>query len=146
VRGLLAEILSSEADITVVDMEAGLEHLSRSGGTLRYVDHLLVIVEPYSKAVETARRTLVLAAELGIPRVSIVASKVREPREMDLLRAFCAETGGELLAEIPYDDEIRVADRDGLAPLDAAPNSAMVKAVAALADQLDSSWATIASA
>ena len=145
-RGLLAEILSSEADITVVDMEAGLEHLSRSGGTLRYVDHLLVIVEPYAKAVETARRTLVLAADLGIPRVSIVASKVRDAQEMQILDRFCAETGAELLASIPYDDEIRIADREGLAPMDAAPRSAMVAAVTALAEHLDSNWAKIPSA
>ena len=145
-RGLLAEILSSEADITVVDMEAGLEHLSRSGGTLRYVDHLLVIVEPYAKAVETARRTLVLAADLGIPRVSIVASKVRDVQEMDILERFCVETGAELLASIPYDDEIRIADREGLAPMDAAPRSAMVAAVTSLAEQLDSNWAKVPSA
>ena len=44
-RGLLGELLSSQTDVTVVDMEAGLEHLSRSGGTLRYVDELLVVTE-----------------------------------------------------------------------------------------------------
>ena len=145
-RGLLAEILSSEADVTVVDMEAGLEHLSRSGGTLRYVDHLLVVVEPYAKAVETARRTLVLAAELGIPRVSILASKVRDDAERDLVERFCAETHSELIGMIPYDDAVRLADREGLAPMDAAPDSRMVKTVSALAEQLDSNWAKIASA
>ena len=34
--------------ITVIDMEAGLEHLSR--GTDRHVDTLLVVAEPYIKA------------------------------------------------------------------------------------------------
>ena len=145
-RGLLAEILSSEADITVVDMEAGLEHLSRSGGTLRHVDHLLVIVEPYAKAVETARRTLALAEELGIPRTSIVASKVRDAEELALISRFCVETGADLIAVVPYDDAVRLADREGLAPMDAAPDSAMVRSVAALAAQLDSTWARIASA
>lgn len=145
-RGLLAEILSSEADVTVVDMEAGLEHLSRSGGTLRYVDHLLVVVEPYAKAVETARRTLILAEELGIPRTSILGSKVRDDEERLLLERFCAETGSELIGTIPYDDEVRMADRDGLAPMDAAPESNMVRTVSALAEKLDSSWVKIASA
>ena len=145
-RGLLAEILSSDADVTVVDMEAGLEHLSRSGGTLRYVDHLLVVVEPYAKAVETARRTLVLAAALGIPRVSILASKVRDDAERELVQKFCLETQAELIGSIPYDDEVRLADREGLAPMDAAPQSRMVESVSALAAQLDSNWAKIASA
>ena len=45
--------------MTIVDMEAGLEHLSR--GTGRHVDALLVVMEPYYKSLETARR----CAELG---------------------------------------------------------------------------------
>ena len=135
-RGLLAEILSSEADVTVVDMEAGLEHLSRSGGTLRYVDHLLVVVEPYAKAVETARRTLTLAADLGIPRISILGSKVRDPEEEALLLALCAERGAELAGMIPYDDAVRRADREGRPPIDTTPDSPMVRAVDLLADSL----------
>ena len=136
-RGLLAEILSSEVDVTVVDMEAGLEHLSRSGGTLRYVDQLLVVLEPYAKAVETARRTLLLAQELGIPRISVLASKVRDKDEMAVVDRFCAETGAELIAVIPYDDAVRLADREGAAPIDVSPGDPMVRAVGALADRLE---------
>jgi CO dehydrogenase maturation factor len=123
--------------VTVVDMEAGLEHLSRSGGTLRHVDHLLVVVEPYAKAIETARRTLLLATELGIPRISILASKVRDDEEMQIVERFCAETGSELIGVIPYDDAARLADRAGLAAIETAPDSPMVRAVAALAARLE---------
>lgn len=137
-RGLLAETLSSEAEATVVDMEAGLEHLSRSGGTLRYVDHLLMVVEPYAKAVETARRTLALAADLGIPRVSVLASKVRDEEEAALVERFCQEAACRLSAIIPYDDGVRLADREGLPPIDAVPDGPMVSAVQALAESL---WA-----
>ena len=139
-RGLLGEILSAEADVTVVDMEAGLEHLSRSGGTLRYVDHLLLVVEPYARAVETARRSLVLARDLGIPRIGALASKVREPGELALVERFCAEAGIALLATIPYDDAVRLADRAGLAPIEVAPGSPMVSAVAGLAESLEAAW------
>jgi len=45
VRGMLADALS-DVDVVLVDMEAGLEHLSRSGGTLAYADVLLVVYEP----------------------------------------------------------------------------------------------------
>lgn len=51
----------------VADMEAGLEHLSWAGGTLRYVDVLLVVVQPTSKVMMTADRTHKLALELGMP-------------------------------------------------------------------------------
>jgi CO dehydrogenase maturation factor len=34
VRSLLGAAIEDEADLALVDIEAGLEHLSRSGGTL----------------------------------------------------------------------------------------------------------------
>ncbi|HLZ29960.1 MAG TPA: hypothetical protein VKV73_21780 [Chloroflexota bacterium] len=108
-RGLLGGLLSTQAEMTVVDMEAGLEHLSRSGGTLRYVDHLLVVVESYAKAIETARRTVRLAQALGIARISLLASKVREDLELALLDPLRAEFGVELIGVVPYDDAARLA-------------------------------------
>ncbi len=67
-RSLLGAAIEEEADVTLVDMEAGLEHLSRSGGTLAYADVLLMIMEPSRKSILTAQRTLALANELGIPK------------------------------------------------------------------------------
>jgi len=142
VRGLLGELLSSQAEMTVVDMEAGLEHLSRSGGTLRYVDHLLVVVEPYAKAIETARRTVRLARELGIVRTSLLGSKVREPSDLTLLESLGAELGVELMSAIPYDGAARLADRAGLPTIEVAPESALVRAVDDLAKRLGAAQAS----
>ena len=122
--------------MTVVDMEAGLEHLSRSEGTLRYVDHLLVVVEPYAKAIETARRTVRLARDLGITRVSLLASKVRDDAELALLDRLRSDSATELLGVVPYDDAARLADREGLPTIEVAPDSALVVAVERLADAL----------
>ena len=143
-RGLLGELLSSQTEITVVDMEAGLEHLSRSGGTLRYVDQLLVVTEPYAKATETARRTVHLALDLGISNVGIVANKVREQSELELLERIRAETGVELISVIPYDDAARLADREGVPPIEVAPDSAVVRAIEQLARTLEAQWAVAA--
>lgn len=135
-RGLLGELLSSEADVTIVDMEAGLEHLSRSEGTLRYVDHLLVVVEPYAKAIETARRTVRLARDLGIARVSLLANKVRDDAELSLLNELRCQTATELVGVVPYDDAARLADREGLPTIEVAPDSPLVLAVQQLAGAL----------
>ncbi len=139
-RGLLGDILSAEAEVTVVDMEAGLEHLSRSGGTLRHVDRLLLVVEPYVKAIETARRSLVLARDLNIPAIGVLANKVREPEELVLIEQFSADHGVGLVGPIPYDEAVRLADRDGRPAITAAPDSPMVHAIAALADSLEGAW------
>lgn len=141
-RGILGELLSEERQLTIVDMEAGLEHLSRSDGTLRHVDLLLVVLEPYRKALVTAHRTQRLAKELGIPRVAAILNKVRDEEERIDLEATAAEWELPILGAIPYDDAVRIADRRGQALLDVAPDG---PAAVAIADLLDRVTAELAS-
>ena len=135
-RGLLAEIVSKQADVTVVDMEAGLEHLSRSDGTLKHVDHLMIVVEAYVKSIQTAHRTIALARELGIPKISLLASKVRDEGELAAIQRVCEQTGFTMIGVIPYDESVRLADREGRPPIEVAPDSPMVRAVEELASSL----------
>jgi len=114
VRHLLSGILKEEGVITVVDMEAGLEHLSR--GTDRHVDMLLVVTEPYFKALETARRCTELARELGIPRIVAVANKYRSGEDLAAIRNYAEKHGLEVVGEVPYDEEIQRADLAARAP------------------------------
>ncbi|MFN2388975.1 MAG: hypothetical protein ABR575_05140 [Actinomycetota bacterium] len=136
-RGMLGDILSEGHQLTIADMEAGLEHLSRSGGTLRHVDLLLVVLEPYRKALETARRTLALASDLGIPRIYGVASKVQDDDDRKMVDEFAAMLGLPLLASVPYDDAVRAADRKGTAIIDEAPDSAAVRSIDQLLDRIE---------
>ena len=78
VRGLIGEIVSKgddERDI-IVDMEAGLEHLSR--GTGKHLSAFVATIEPYYRSMEVAGRVAALAAELGVGEVWAVANKVRD--------------------------------------------------------------------
>ena len=74
-RELTSKIAEMDSQHVVLDMEAGVEHLSR--GTTRNTDILLVIAEPYYKSLETAARVAALGQELGIPRVYTITNKVR---------------------------------------------------------------------
>jgi CO dehydrogenase maturation factor len=130
VRQLLAGILENCQVATVVDMEAGLEHLSR--GTDRHVDTLLVILEPYFKALETARRCAELGRELGIPRVWGVANKLRGPEDTQAVRAYAAAHGLRLAGEVPFDQGVHQAELAGQAP-PAGPEAPAARAVADLA-------------
>ena len=112
-RSLLGAAIEEEADITLVDMEAGLEHLSRSGGTLAYADVLLIIMEPSRKSILTAGRTIGLAAELGIPLVYGVGNKARLPEDGDFFRTVAAEYGVPLAGIIPHDPDVVESDRTG---------------------------------
>ncbi len=113
VRSLLAEAIEDQADVTIVDMEAGLEHLSRSGGTLAYADVLLVVMEPSRKSVITAARTMSLAEELGIPRVYGLGNKAHSPEDVVFFRETADAYGVPLAAIIPYAAEVSDADRAG---------------------------------
>lgn len=116
-------------------MEAGLEHLSWAGGTLRHVDLLLIVLQPTAKVLLTAARTHALAVELGIPDIAFVATRAG-PDDLGRLTAFAAEHGRELLAVIPDDEAVREADRLARCVLDTAPDSACARVVEQLADQL----------
>ena len=113
VRSLLHEALADSADVTIVDMEAGLEHLSRSGGTLAYADVLVVVMEPSRKSVITAARTMALAEELGIPRVYGLGNKAKREGDADFLRAAATEHGIPLAGIVPHESAVAEADRAG---------------------------------
>jgi CO dehydrogenase maturation factor len=134
VRGVLRGLVADTARTAVVDLEAGLEHLSR--GTARHVDTLLVVAEPYFKSLETAQRSSTLARELGIAAIHLVANKIRTPRDEESVREFAARHGLSVAAVIPYDAAVVEADERGTAPIEHRPDSPGVAAIRRLADQL----------
>jgi CO dehydrogenase maturation factor len=113
VRSVLGSAIETEADVTLVDMEAGLEHLSRSGGTLAYADALLVVMEPSRKSILTAGRTIILANELGLQRVYGVGNKAREG-DQEFFESVCAEYNVPLAGIVPENDDVAEADRSGV--------------------------------
>jgi len=113
VRSILGAAIEEEADVTLVDMEAGLEHLSRSGGTLAYADVLLVVMEPSRKSVLTAGRTLALAEELGLHRVYAVGNKARLPEDAEFYAKAARDEGLVLAGVVPHDTDVVAADRAG---------------------------------
>lgn len=130
----MGEIVSEADDITVMDMEASLEHLSR--GTVRHVDVLLVVTEPYYRSLETARRTLPLAKKLGINYVFAVVNKFRSDEDRRVVTEFCANNELEIISRIPFDENVTGADLVGQSLIDFNPNSPLVKEIGCLADSL----------
>jgi CO dehydrogenase maturation factor len=128
--GELPDLGSDE--ITVLDMEASIEHLTR--GTVRNVDALLVITEPYYRSLETTGRVVPLARQLGLRHVWVVANKVRSERDEAALREYCARREFEVIGAVPFDERVTEADQQGQALIDYAPTSPAVLAVSALAD------------
>ena len=137
VRRVLGELVASGNHMTVVDMEAGLEHLSR--GTTKGADTMLVVAEPYFKSLETARHAYALASDLGISRVFVVANKSRGPRDDDAIRAFCDRHRLRLLATVPFDDTVSEAEMGATALLDVDAQAPSVTQIQRLADLVTAS-------
>ncbi len=115
-------------------MEASLEHLSR--GTVRHVDVMLIVTEPYYRSLETARRTLPLARALGINHIYAVVNKYRSAEDDKAVTDFCRNNDLEIIAKIPFDSEVTQADLEGKSLYDFNSESIVVKEVEKLAETL----------
>lgn len=115
VNHILRQIIDTRScsyDYTVIDCEAGLEHMSRR--TTRDVDILVVFSDPTVNGLQTAKRVGDLATGLRIDfgTVMVVANKVT-PEAEPLLLDRAKEIGVEIAATIPYDDQISLFDISG---------------------------------
>ena len=115
-KALLTHLLLGRNEVVILDMEAGIEHLSR--GTSTAVDKLIVVVEPGRRSVETAINVRKMAAEIGLENVVIVGNKVRTSSDRDFLNSALPDL--EFIGFIPYDQAIVDADLANQSPLGAS--------------------------
>jgi CO dehydrogenase maturation factor len=136
VRSVIEAASERTEDVCILDTEASPEHLSR--GTARYADAMYAVVEPYYKSLETGRRMSVLAKDLGLEQVALIANKIRDDGELEAVREFAAQHDLEIAGVVPYDEALPEAERARAAPLDFAPDAPAVTAIARLADEVTS--------
>jgi CO dehydrogenase maturation factor len=107
---LMSHLLLGRDDVVIMDMAAGIEHLSR--GTAQAVDRLIIVVEPGQASMETALRVKKLAGDLGIKKLAVVGNKVHGVDEEAYIRK--GTEGLEILGVIPYDKGLVEAQMQGL--------------------------------
>jgi CO dehydrogenase maturation factor len=138
VKALIDHIVLDRSEIVILDMEAGLEHFGR--GTARGVDYLLIIIEPTIKSLETAKRSLLLARELGISRVWCILNKVKSSEEADYIIKKAIEMNLQVKAFIPYDINVVTAELLGVSIFDYNKNSPFILAIDKLCQYLLNDW------
>ena len=118
---------------TVVgDLPAGPRH--PAAGFSPYARLYIVVVEATSQSALTARRVARIAREHRDADVLFVATKVRGPADRDRAERLLGEP---VHHELPLDPAVVDAERRGLAVIDAAPGSPLVRAVEGLADLVE---------
>lgn len=127
VRTLIESASDADSDVLVLDTEASPEHLTR--GTVKHTETMLTVVEPYYKSMETGRRMAELGKNLGIGKVALIANKVRDDDDLEVIRKFARQNDLEIAGVVPFDDAMAGAERSEMSPLDFAPNGPAVTAI-----------------
>jgi len=101
-NSLMNSLLLNKKDVVVLDMGAGIEHLTR--GTSKGVDCLVVVTEPTLVSVQTAQVVKKLAHELEIKTIKFIGNKIRRPEEKEFLLKHLSEE--DLLGFVSYNQEM----------------------------------------
>lgn len=101
-NAVLNSLLLDKKEVVVLDMSAGIEHLTR--GTARGVDMILVVTEPTRTSLKTAGVVKQLAADLGIKDVKILGNKIRRPEEENFLKENFSP--GEIIGILPFEEKV----------------------------------------
>lgn len=105
-QALLSHLLLQRKEVVILDMEAGIEHLTR--GTAQGVDILIVVVEPGRRSIETAQRIFELAKDLRLKRVAVVGNKIQSEAQKQFITSSLSNA--EFIGFIPFDEAIIDAD------------------------------------
>jgi CO dehydrogenase maturation factor len=108
-KTMLKHLLVNREEVVLVDMEAGIEHLSR--GTTASMDALIIVVNPGKKSIQTGMTVERLAREINIKNIFVVANRVRSEEETEIIRQEL--NGLRLIGSIPFDEDIIEQDRCG---------------------------------
>lgn len=137
-NNILRKFLDTLADdypLTVVDNEAGMEHLSRR--TTRKVDLMLVVADHTVKGARAAGRIVGLVDELQLDVRRKVLIVNRVPGEISAgVQAEVARSGLELLAGLPDDPAVAEADAAGRALLELPAGAPVFEALHASLEPL----------
>lgn len=131
VNNLLTQIidaLSANYDYVLLDMEAGLEHVSRR--TARDVDIMIIVTDSSKMGIQTVSRIQEIAKEVHISfrEMYVVANKVSDSAAK-VIKTEIEKLGIPFAGYIPYDENIATYNLAGKPLLDLPDNSPSLQAV-----------------
>lgn len=116
-RRLVSHLILRRDEVVILDMEAGIEHLTR--GTASGVNAFIVVVEPGQRSLQTARHVQELAKGLGIKSVFVVGNKIKRDADKQFITQHLPDM--KVLGFMSYNDDTIMADLEGRSPFDASP-------------------------
>jgi len=135
IRTLLYNLFVKRDEVVIVDFEAGLEHLGR--GTAKGIDVMLVITEPSQKSLDLCSKIIELSKKLGVINVYLIANKVIDDSQIDVINERIKDWEVPLYHSIPFDPEVGKADLNGISPIDFNSTSKGVESIKNLYAKLE---------
>lgn len=132
---MVIDTLTKNYDYTVIDCEAGLEHLSRR--TTRDVDVMLVVLDTTLKSLKTALRLKRIAEEINVDvkKLINIANKI-PPGAEQMLREEAKKYDLEIEEIILFDPLIPDYDFRGIPLVDLPDDAPSVTAVRRIAERI----------
>ena len=119
-KALVSHILLYRNEVVLLDMYAGVEHLSRA--TTDAVDAMIIVAEPTARSLGTAAQIRDLAGDLKVERLYLVGSKVADAADRDFIAKNSPAL--EVIGYLSADPTVRQADRTGQPVYDLSPKLA----------------------
>ncbi len=119
-RRLINHLMLKSDEVVIVDMEAGIEHLTR--GTAEGVDAFIIVVEPGQRSIQTAEEIKRLAEDIGVKNIFVVANKIRGEEDKAWFETALKDM--EIIGFIEFDHEIIRSDLEGRPAFEASPAAA----------------------
>lgn len=113
-RRLIRHLFIERDEVVIVDMEAGIEHLTR--GTSEAVDAFIIVVEPGQRSIQTANTVKEMAMDLGVKRLFVVANKVRNESDLEFLKENIKDMN--FIGAINFSQSVMDADVSGVSPFE----------------------------
>ncbi len=131
----ILDTLTRNYEVAFLDMEAGLEHLSRR--TDRDVDSMIIVTDPSRMGFETARRIKELVDEvhIDVKHIYLVGNRFT-PEMEELLQKSADDIGLEYGGIIPLDENVMTFNLVGKPLLEIPDDSPAYEAIGKLAKKL----------
>lgn len=131
----ILDTLTRNYEVALLDMEAGLEHLSRR--TDRDVDSMIVVTDPSRMGFETARRIKELVDEvhIDVKHIYLVGNRFTPDME-ELLKKSADDIGLEYGGIVPLDENVMSFNLVGKPLLEIPDDSPAYEAVGNLAKKI----------
>ena len=107
-RAMLTHTILQRQEVVLVDLAAGVEFMGRA--SIQGVDAVVVVVEPGSRSIETAKNITRMAQELGVKHVAAIVNKITKGSQIEAIKGELTDI--TTLANIRYSPLVQKADME----------------------------------